>query len=442
MTVVDESRIRSAMSALEGHGAAAAGSKEVIFVPGRIEVLGKHTDYAGGRSLVAATRQGLCVCFRPREDSVLRIADLTRGLEAEVSISRDLEAATDWSNYLVTVARRLASNFPGGLHGADVAFTSDLPRAAGMSSSSALVVATYLVLARVNRLELRPEYRAAVASLENLGEYLGCVENGLDFGSLPGETGVGTFGGSEDHTAILCSSAGKLRQYSYCPVRLERTIDLPAGLEFAIAVSGVRAAKTGSARELYNRASRLASGVAEAWRLSTGGDEPHAASIVARGHATRRELEAILADSGGNEFSGDELARRFEHFVLESEEVVVRAGDALEAGDLESFGELANRSQRAAEDLLGNQIPETVFLARSARELGALGASAFGAGFGGSVWALVERERMADFLEAWTDRYRVVFPQRSSARFLSSPAAAGARSLSADFLTRDGGISS
>ncbi len=72
-----------------------------------------------------------------------------------------------------------------------------------------------------------------------------------------------------------------------------------------------------------------------------------------------------------------------------------------------------DRSQQAAEKLLGNQVPETIFLAASARRLGAAAASAFGAGFGGSVWALVETAGADGFLAAWADQYRAEFPQHA-----------------------------
>ena len=73
--------------------------------------------------------------------------------------------------------------------------------------------------------------------------------------------------------------------------------------------------------------------------------------------------------------------------------------------DLRAFGELVDESQAAAESLLGNQVPETVWLARQARALGACAASAFGAGFGGSVWALVSREEAAGFTGRWREAY-------------------------------------
>ena len=110
------------------------------------------------------------------------------------------------------------------------------------------------------------------------------------------------------------------------------------------------------------------------------------------------------------DFSAGELTDRFEHFLAESVQIVPAAGDALAAGDVEAFGRLTDRSQNLAETLLGNQVPETIFLARSARDCGAAAASAFGAGFGGSVWALTTRSQARPLLEKWRRQYQKAFP--------------------------------
>jgi galactokinase len=77
------------------------------------------------------------------------------------------------------------------------------------------------------------------------------------------------------------------------------------------------------------------------------------------------------------------------------------------------FGRLVDRSQTLTSDLLQNQVPQTVALATLAREAGAVAASAFGAGFGGSVWALVKDSEAAEFLEAWAAAYGKVFGEES-----------------------------
>lgn len=377
-----------------------------FFVPGRIEVLGKHTDYAGGRSLIATAEKGFCMVAAAREDSTVRITAAAQQEMFEFDIAPDLiPEMGHWSNYPVTVARRVARNFPGRLRGCDVAFVSDLPTAAGMSSSSAMMVAFFLVLARINQLEKHDAYIANIDCQESLAGYLGTVENGQNFGSLAGDKGVGTFGGSEDHTAILCCQAERLRQYSYCPVRFERSIRVPDEYVFAIASSGVVAEKTGAALEKYNRASKLAAAVTEEWRRATGQNNPHIASITGDSPENVDRIREILQQHKRNEFTAKELLDRFEHFYAESEEIIPAASEALAQENMAEFGRQVDRSQELADSLLGNQVPETIYLAQSARQLGAVAASGFGAGFGGSVWAMIKTEGAKEFLEKWERQY-------------------------------------
>jgi galactokinase len=387
------------------------------YVPGRIEVLGKHTDYAGGRSLLCAAERGICVVARVRDDSNVSICDTVGDRRVEFKFSPYVEIPlTGWTVYPLTVARRIARNFADGLHGADISLASDLPRSAGMSSSSALIVAIFMALCEINGLDQRPEYKSNIHRSEELAEYLGCIENGLSFGSLTGDKGVGTFGGSEDHTAILCCRPSALSQYSFCPVRAERTISFPAECTFVIACSGVKATKTGSARNQYNRVSRAAEAILVAWNSSSGEDNPTLHAAVASSVDAPARIRAALESSAIPEFTPRALLDRFDQFFLESEKIVPSAADALQRSDLRSFGELVDQSQQAAERWLGNQTPETIELVRAARSLGAHAASAFGAGFGGSVWALVLRSEAAQLRERWKESYRRLFPKADIAQ--------------------------
>jgi galactokinase len=390
---------------------------KVVFrwwVPGRIEFLGKHTDYAGGRSLLCAPERGICLAAAPRQDDRLRVHDAITGetLDERMSEHASLEATSrpgHWSTYVRAVARRLVRNFGSPLTGADVALASDLPQAAGMSSSSALVVATFLALARINDLRSRDTYRRAIQTGEQLAEYLGTIENGQSFGELAGERGVGTFGGSEDHTAILCASARTLMQYAFCPVRLERTVPFPADQVLVIATSGVAAEKTGAVRDHYNRLSTTIAEILDRWRSVTGERYPTLATAIASSPGAADRIRELLRAEAAAPGGSDERVARFEHFLLESDMLIPAAADALARDDLAKLSAVVDQSQQAAEQLLRNQIPETSFLARQARELGAVAASAFGAGFGGSVWALVPESDALAFRARWADGFAVRF---------------------------------
>lgn len=395
----------------------AAGENSTAFlVPGRIELLGKHTDYAGGRSLLCAADRGFGILAAPRADSIIRIADPFGGKPMSFALSPDLSPTLGhWSNYAMTVARRLAMNFPGARYGADIGFASDLPPSAGLSSSSAIVVAFYLALASRNQLSEHVEYQQNIHSPEDLAGYLGTIENGQSFGTLRGDCGVGTFGGSEDHTAILCAKPDILRQYAFCPVLAERNICMPRGYTLAIGVSGVVAEKTGTAREAYNAVSQSVSEILARWRQWTGRNDQTLAQAVESSPSAVDRLRQLLSE--GEPAGSRRLLDRLAQFIAESTQIIPSAAHALVENRLDDFGFLVDRSQDLGARLLGNQVPQTVFLAQSAREGGAVAASAFGAGFGGSVWAMIRLSDADSFLHEWRRRYHIQFPtaaERSS----------------------------
>jgi galactokinase len=225
---------------------------------------------------------------------------------------------------------------------------------------------------------------------------------------------VGTFGGSEDHTAILCAEPSRVVQYAFCPVRRQRTIAIPEGYVFVIGVSGVVADKTGGALEKYNRVAKLAAAATELWREATGRDDPHLAAAIASSADAREQLLEIVRSSSHADYAADKLLARVAQFVMEDREIIPSAADALDAGFVWEFGELVDRSQKLGARRLENQTPETEWLAGAAREFGASAASAFGAGFGGSVWALVRTSMAAALLERWSTAYAQRFPQAAT----------------------------
>jgi galactokinase len=297
-------------------------------------------------------------------------------------------AFTGWRHYVDVVARRLAANFPEASLGADIVFAGDLPRASGMSSSSALVVAIAAALARTASLADRPEWRANIPGTLEAAGYFACIENGLTFGTLKGDAGVGTHGGSEDHAAILAAAPGQLSAFAFVPMRPIGRVAMPGHWCFVLAPSTVRSSKTGNAQGAYNTLARGAQVLLELWN----GSQPPAASLgaaLASGSAdTLRQLVRRSAIGG---WPSDVLERRLDHFIGEDRRVP-DALDAFGAADVPRLAALSDASQVDAEVLLGNQVPETIALARAARDLGGFAACSFGAGFGGSVWALVDRD--------------------------------------------------
>ncbi len=418
--------------------AAAVGGRLSIWSPGRIEVFGKHTDYAGGRSLLIAVERGFIARAAPRRDSQVHVVDAASGMACETLLDISATAPDGhWSNYVATVARRIARNFPDARRGVDIAFESDLPVAAGVSSSSALLIAVFLGIAAVNRLRDTAIWHESLPTLPQLAGYLGAMENGGAFGRLAGESGVGTLGGSQDQTAILCAEPGKLVDYGWMPVRRHAAYALPASHCFVVASSGIVAEKSAGARELYNRASRLVTHLVRLWNQRSGRSDGSLAAAMETSADAPDELRAAIAVSAETTFTVDELSRRLDQFLLETYTLIPAAVAAFTSHDWSALGAITARSQLAAEQWLGNQIPETSGLVRLALEGGAVAASAFGAGFGGSVWALVPTADAAQFAAVWALAYRQRFPAAGAAAMFFATAAGPAAATWADDLTVD-----
>ena len=437
----------------------------ILHVPGRIEVLGKHVDYAGGRSLLCATQMGFSFEVVSRGDGRVHLHDRVSGQRTAIGlggVEGSARAGPVWAKYPTAVVRRVVADFfaetdPARLS-CEIRFSSDLPSAAGLSSSSAFTTGVLLCLDAVASFLDTDLARRAIPTLADLADYVGAIESGRPYsglGEAPDEgagagegragdgrarggrtPGVGVRGGSQDHTAILCSRAGELLQASFGPVELERYVALPSHLVFAIGVSGVRASKAAGARARYNSLSDLATRIASVWRAGTDGDEPHLGAILDASPDAAARLRKVIEQGVGPSAPDDSglMIRRIEQFRTETRELIPGVVKALGAGDLTAVGDHVAASQRLAETHLGNQVPETMHLAASARDVGAVAASAFGAGFGGAVWALVDRAQADDFVAAWRRSYAEAFPARAArARFVVTEAADPAGPVPARF---------
>ncbi len=387
-----------------------------MFIPGRIEILGKHTDYCGGRSIVCAIDRGFHSEIEEHPEPTVVLENLDVSEEISVPLNDPVGLASHWGNYAIEVVRRLRSNFPErSKDGVKIRFHSDLPRAAGLSSSSALMIMVFAALDVVNDFNSSSRYQDNIHDDLDLAEYLGCIENGQSFRELAGSAGVGTFGGSQDHAAIVLGKSDQLSAFSFSPLRHDADFPFPDTHSFVIASSGVAAEKTGAARDSYNRVSRMVSEI-----TNTFGKGLALAQMFGEFGTDDVLLKIRRMKS---KFMTRELLDRVEQFRIENFEIIPAVAEMLSTGKISDIGDPIDLSQENAERFLGNQIAETAFLQRSAREIGAVAASAFGAGFGGSVYAVVKRSDAEGFAAEWQRVYRNRFPQhvRTSEFFTTRP---------------------
>jgi galactokinase len=315
---------------------------------------------------------------------VIRLRRAAGEVAMDVALSPETKpTALRSSAYVTAVARRFARDFPHARRGVAVELQSNLPTSAGLSSSTALVVTLAMAFIDANDLAKDERWLAAIPTPIAFAEYVAAIETGEAFGDFPADGGVGVRGGAQDHVAIVCAEEGTAGQFSYLPARLERRISWPEEYVVAIGVSGVHATKTGNAQAAYNRLS-------DAMRPKTEDGRPKTDDVPA------------------------EVAERRAQFREETKVIVPGVGDAIRDREWDTLGALVDRSQSLAESVLRNQVPETSHLAREARALGAIAASAFGAGFGGAVWAMIPRDDAERFMAAWRAGYERAFSGRYS----------------------------
>jgi galactokinase len=405
-------------------------------VPGRVELVGKHVDYGGGRSLTCAVEFAMRATARPLEARVLRVGQRGSSELVEVAISPNstnspAAGATRvrWSPYVAAVARRLGRDFPHAAGGVDVQLASTLPAAAGLSSSTALTIALARAVVDATGLATDAVFAEYAGRPLAFAEYVAAIETGAPHGPFPGDLGVGVRGGAQDHVAILCAREGFVGQFSYMPALEEGWAPWPADQVLAIGVSGVRASKTGNAQAAYNRAADAVRWLVREWNAITNRrDATLAAALASRDDAPER-IGTIAREARGAPVSAEYFVKRLAQFREECDVIVPGVADAFRARDLVRLGALVDRSQALAEHALENQVPETIALARLARAHGALAASAFGAGFGGAVWAMVPRDGAEPFVAGWRAAYTEQFPSRAArSRFMVTAPGAPARS--------------
>jgi galactokinase len=327
-------------------GAAAAG---VVRAPGRVNLIGDHTDYHGLPVFPMAIQREIRLAFRPRADATFRLESAGQFGPRAFALASPIPAYEpgDWGNYAKAAAEALLA-VHGPLGGLDALVEGDIPPAAGLSSSSALVVACAIALLEANGIAWEP---GALAQL-----------------MAEGEKYVGTRGGGMDQTVCLCARPGcalriDFTPFSYTPVQA------PGDWVFVVADSRVVADKSAGARERYNSTRARAH---EALRYLPG--SPSYPELV------RREVDTASIP--------EDLRGAFEHVVGEARRVD-QAVAAMRAGDMARFGALMSASHASLRDGLRVSCPEADRLAAACLEAGAAGARITGAGFGGCVVALV-----------------------------------------------------
>ncbi len=419
-------------------------------VKNRIEYSGKHTDYGGGMTLSSAGNQCFVCISALRDDQEVHMIDANPIFgEDEFELGPDIPDGDDWRLYTRAGYRRLWKDlervgYNGMPKGIDAAFMGNIPIGGGTSGSSAKVITDFFALARPNYMLENPDFRDIL--MENaievgmnldsseadevdlaLSMYLSCFENGKPFGNLTGGEGVGTFGGSLDHTSIILCQPGRLLLAKYCPTEILDYIDWPKDLLLLSLYTGARAEKTKGAQALYNFAAKRASLAVDIWNAETGSDAKLLRDIPigfpisffddftgmkSIADVLGKTSSEVRAEYGRIPYDNYGLAERFQQFTIDNmcTDTIVRALHPLKA---DALAHAVNLSHEMSRNCLWNVVPETDHAQKAALSAGALCSSAFGAGGGGSTHATINplKTDTNAFKREWKAKYLESFPQ-------------------------------
>ena len=337
-------------------------NEAISFAPGRVELLGNHTDYNQGLVLSAAIHLGVTVRARKDSSNLITVSSATNGRRTEIDIPSIARLHTEsWANYPLGVIETLRqTGFPLG--GTTIDIDSNLPLGAGLSSSAALEVATAFALRELYRLPLDP---MQIAKL--------CQRAENEF--------VGVQCGLLDQASSVFGQAGKAILLDFRSVTAE-PVGLPSEVAILLLASGIPHALTGGEynerREQCARAAALL-------------------GVTALRETTTAAVQAAKMDPV--------VQRRALHITGENERVS-RGIKALRRDDPETFGQLMFESHRSSRDNFENSTPALDCLVEIAEQTsGVYGSRLTGGGFGGSTVSLVSRAQADQIKESMVEQY-------------------------------------
>jgi len=363
--------------------------------PGRVNLIGEHTDYNGGPVLPIALKQEICAAGRLRADRIVRIASLQFGDRYEGTLPAQRTNQPAWANYCLGVLaeyEKIDSHLPG----LDLGIDGNVPLGSGLSSSAAIEVATAQLLAALLGRPMEPLDLALLcqrAENQFVGVNCGLMDQAASACCR------------EDHALLLDCSTPAYRRVPFPHDRLT----------VVVAHSGVR---RGLSESAYNeRRSQCEQALEEINRLARA-DSPNLSSVPI-------EIFQQTADR-----LPEVLRRRSRHIITETARVFA-AVERLEQNDSVSLGRLLNESHFSLRDDYAVSCPELDELSGLCRGFqGVYGSRLTGAGFGGCTVTLVAPDRASALLDHLKSVYYK--PKQLEPLAFSTHPASGAEAFSVD----------
>ncbi|MCR5636316.1 MAG: galactokinase [Clostridiales bacterium] len=344
------------------------------FAPGRVNLIGEHTDYNGGYVLPCAVTQGVVCVASKRNDRLFRLYSLNLERRGITEISLDsIKKTRSWADYPAGVINTFL-RFGYKLDcGADILYYGNVPRGAGLSSSAAMETATAVILRVMFSLPI-PDNLLAI-----IGQFAENHFVGVNCGIMD-QFAVAM--GKKDYAVLLNS---KTLEYKYINIPTDKT-------DIIIVNSLVR---RGLANSKYNERRRECEKAFAMLSAKTG-----ASSLC---DVTVEQFERYKDELH------PKLLCRARHVIYENDRVL-KAAQALKSNDIENFGILMNESHKSLKNDYEVSCAQLDFLADAAQKFpGVFGSRMTGAGFGGCTVNLVSKEKSDAFADYIKKEYFAAF---------------------------------
>ncbi len=342
--------------------------KLYFFAPGRVNLIGEHTDYNGGHVFPCALSFGTHCVFCKRDDDKIRLHSLNlpeKGvIEADLN-NIEYKKEQDWANYPLGMIKTIQNHGYKLDHGFELLFWGDIPNGAGLSSSASIELATAVAMNKAFNLHI-PQVELVKMAQEDENKFVGMNCGIMDqFASGMGK---------EDHAILLdCNTL----DYEYVPLNLR-------GVSIVIINSNKKHALVTSE---YNTRRK---------------ECEHALKELQQKLPVKSlgELSIEQFEQNKHLITSEVERRRAKHAVYENQRTL-QASAALKKGDLATFGKLMNESHVSLRDDYETSAPELDIIAETAWNVeGVLGARITGGGFGGCAVALVKDEAVKPLMDA------------------------------------------
>ena len=347
------------------------GSKPRVFrAPGRVNLIGEHTDYNGGFVLPMAIEAETVVCAAAREDRKIRVFSANLNEKGEIDLNApEQKLRGSWLDFIEGMARILERGSLS-LSGADLLIQSNIPTGAGLSSSAALEISVGMALSEISSQTVDKKKLALAGQLAE-HEFVGAKVGIMDqFISAMGKSG---------HALLIDCRELEARQVPF------------SSSETTVVICDSKVKHELSSSEYNVRRAECEQGV----------------GILRKFLPEIRQLRDVnLEDYEKYKEHLPEIIRKRCHHVITENERTLRAAELLENGNLEEFGLLMRQSHASLRDDYEVSCRELDILVEIADGCeGVLGARMTGGGFGGSTVNLVRRENLNDFTESILTEY-------------------------------------